>query len=190
MNRRSLFIVVLVVITACLSALASGSAAGDPRGVAPTSGSVFISGNPFAGQILTATASGFALGTPPGQYVYTWYRCASLTDMPGSGTCATVDRTSSSTSSVMDTYTVVAGDIDHYIKVVATVTNTCTSGCNSVSATASFGGMAVGPTGDLGPTGEIGPTYDVGPTGGVGPTGAAGPTGTAGPTGPPQRHSS
>ena len=56
-----------------------------------------------SGKTLTATASGFALGVPAGQYVYTWYRCANASDIPGDtpgpGICSTVDRTSSATSS-------------------------------------------------------------------------------------------
>ncbi|HEY2355067.1 MAG TPA: hypothetical protein VGH79_09245 [Gaiellaceae bacterium] len=119
---------------------------------APTPGSVAITGTSQFGHTLTATASGFGLGTPSGTYVYKWYRCTNASDTPGAGTCTTVDRTSSATSSTTDTYTPVAtptpGDIDKYLKVVATVTNTCYSGCGSASATSS----AVGPIQGVAPT--------------------------------------
>jgi len=122
----------------CTEATATGTF---QHSVAPTPGTVAITGTAQSGQTLTATASGFGLGTPAGQYVYKWYRCTNATDTPGSGTCTHVDWTSSSTSSTTDTYTAVANDVNYYIKVVATVTNTCSSGCTPpASATSSAKG--------------------------------------------------
>lgn len=169
-------------VTGCSSVAATSSATSTIQGVAPTPGSVAVTGTPRSGQTLTATASGFTLGTPAGQYVYTWYQCASATDTPGSGNCTTVDRTSSSTSSTTDNYTVITADVGNYIKVVATLSNTCNSGCGPASATALFGGTGVGPTGDVGPTGAIGPADGLGSTGAAGSTGALGATGGIGPT--------
>jgi hypothetical protein len=153
------------------------------QGVAPTAGSIVIGGTPESRQVLTATASGFTLGAPAGQYVYRWYRCTNAADSPGSGTCTTVDRTSSATSSTTDSYTVVANDIDKFLKAVATVSNSCGSGCGSASAASSYDGAGLGPTGEFGPTGPVGPTGVIGPTGDVGPTGGIGPTNDLGATG-------
>jgi hypothetical protein len=153
----------------CNSASATSTATSVVKGVAPTSGSIATSGTPQSGVTLTATASGFSLGTPAGQYVYTWYRCASPTDTPGGVGCTTVDRVSSSTSSVTDNYVAVAADVENYLVVVAALSNSCASGCGSVTVTSSA--TSVGPTGSLGPTGAVGSTGQQGPTGGVGPTG-------------------
>lgn len=171
----------------CGSASATSSATSVLQGVAPTAGSAAITGTPQVGQTLTATASGFGLGTPTGQYVYTWYSCASAADTPGQGTCPHVDKTSSPTSSATDSYTAAAVDADNHVKVVVTVSNTCNSGCGSASATSAATSQlltVLGTTGLNGPTGYGGPTGVIGPTGSTGPTGALGTTGAAGPTGP------
>jgi hypothetical protein len=97
---------------------------------------VAITGTAAAGQVLTATASGFMLGAPAGSYIYTWYRCTNSADTPGSGTCTTIDQSSTATSSTTDTYTVVGGDSNYHLKVVAIASNSCATGCGSASASA------------------------------------------------------
>jgi RHS repeat-associated protein len=126
------------------SASATSAATAQVGGQAPTAGTVAISGTSQSGQTLTATASGFTVGTPTGQYVYTWYRCVNASDTPGQGTCTTVDRTSSATSSATDNYTAIGADVNDYLKVVVTASNSCPSGCGSVSATSAASSQVKG----------------------------------------------
>jgi hypothetical protein len=171
----------------CNTATATSPATSVVAGVAPAAGLVAITGTAESGQVLTATASGFTLGAPAGEYVYTWYACSNPSDTPGQGTCPHVDRTSSPTSSITDSYTATGVDADNYVKVVVTVSNTCNTGCGSAGATSAATNQVLtvlGSTGFNGPTGNLGPTgMDLGPTGDgfPGPTGADGPTGVVGP---------
>jgi|SRR5579862_2633837 len=134
--------VVATVTNSSGSPSATSPATSVVQGVAPTAGSVALTGTAQSGHTLTATASGFTLGTPAGQYTYYWYACASASNTPPSN--CTLDRTSSPTSSNTDAYTTVATDVDKYVKVVATATNSCTSGCGSASATSSATGVIQG----------------------------------------------
>jgi hypothetical protein len=165
----------------CDSASATSSAASVVHAAPPTAGSVAISGTPQAGQALTATVSDFSLGTPAGQYTYTWYRCDNATDTAGQGTCTTVVRVcgnpvqcsmpaSGWTSLTTDSYTPVADDVDHYLEVVATASNSCSSGCGSASATSSATSVIQGvtPTADsvaISGTVQVGQTLTATPSG-------------------------
>jgi hypothetical protein len=97
--------------------------------VAPTAGSAAITGTVQVGHTLTATPSGFTLGTPTATYSYQWeYSTTS------SGTYSPV-----SGGGTSSTYVVGAAYYNDYLKVVITASNTanppCHSGCNAVSAT-------------------------------------------------------
>ena len=105
------------------SATAWSSAALVP-GAAPVAGSVSISGAWAVDATLTASPSGFALGTPAGSYHYRWQRCADFT-------CATPTEVGADAAA----YTVVAGDDGAWLRVGVFVTNACASGCGQ-SATA------------------------------------------------------
>jgi RHS repeat-associated protein len=108
---------------------------------APTPGTPSITGTDNVGQQLTAH-SGTWGGFTPLTYVYAWYRCQNASDTPGQGTCTTVDRTSSSTSSTTDNYTAVSGDFNDYLKVVVTATNAAGSASANSAATGQVGGQA------------------------------------------------
>jgi RHS repeat-associated protein len=116
--------VVVTGTNAAGSATAPSPATGQIAGQAPTAGSVTISGTPQSGQTLTATPSGFNLGTPTATYSYQW-----MYSTTSGGTYTNISGATSST------YVLAAAYVNDYIKVTATATNTCSSGCGSASAT-------------------------------------------------------
>ncbi|HET8752085.1 MAG TPA: DUF6531 domain-containing protein, partial [Gaiellaceae bacterium] len=81
------------------------------------------SGTVQSGQTLTATPSGFNLGTPTATYSYQWTWSTTST-----GTYSNIAGATAST------YVVESAYVNDYLKVVITATNTCSSGCGSASA--------------------------------------------------------
>src|SRR5581483_494983 len=105
------------------------------QGVAPANtSSPTISGSAIDGQLLTA-GTGAWTGTTPLNFAYQWHSCTSAAP---SG-CSNVGTNSS-------TYTLASSDVNNYVYVTVTATNTCVSGCGSVSkdsaVTAQVAGVA------------------------------------------------
>jgi hypothetical protein len=124
--------------------------------VAPTAGSAAISGTAQVSHTLTATPSGFNLGTPTASYSYQWKYATSA-----AGTYVNV--ASGGTSS---TYVINSGYYNDYLKVVITASNTiaaCTSGCGSASATSSASSQVL-PAAPSGGTVYISGVVEVGNT--------------------------
>lgn len=108
-------------------ALGYGAASGSPAPTAPASTSApTLSGNAVVGQVLTATAGGWAGGAAG--YAYNWQRCDA-----GGGACALI------AGATAASYTLVAADAGSTIR--ATVTAISTSG--STVATSAPSGVVI-----------------------------------------------
>lgn len=108
-------------------------------GIAPTAGTVSISGTSTSEQTLTASLAGWTTGSPAGTTSYQWRRC----DAAGADCVDIAGATSS-------TLTLGGADVDATIRVVATRANSCTTGCASVNATSNQTAQVAGlaPTAD------------------------------------------
>jgi RHS repeat-associated protein len=147
-----------VVITAsnscgsgCGSASATSGASSVVKGVSPTAGSAAVSGTAQSGQTLTASPSGFSLGTPAATYSYQWQ------SSPDGSTWTNI---SSATAS---TYVIGSSLVNDYVRVVITATNTCSSGCGSASATSGASSQIL-PAAPSGGSAAISGTVQVGQT--------------------------
>lgn len=96
-----------------------------PDGVAPTAGSVSLSGSAVAGGTLTATPSGFDPGSPAATYAYAWRACAAATD--AFADCGSTLGTGSS-------FSPGTAAIGRFVVAQVTATNSCSSGCGSAVA--------------------------------------------------------
>lgn len=97
----------------CGTASATSANTATVEGIAPTAGTVAITGSAEVGQTLTATASGFTMGNPPATgYSWTWERCSASCTQVASG----VDDATS-------TYVLTESDRTYTMRATATVTN-------------------------------------------------------------------
>jgi hypothetical protein len=104
------------------------------EGVAPIAGTATASapGSPIVGDLASASAAGFSLGTPlAAGYTYVWQRCTTPN-------CVSATTIGGDTAS----YSLVAADAGSYVRVGILASNSCASGCGSSSTTYS---AAVGP---------------------------------------------
>jgi hypothetical protein len=95
---------------------------GAPQGTAPTAGTASVSGTADDTKVLTATASGFTLGDPPGAIHYKWQRCT---------TSACTSFTPIGTDK--NTFTLTRSEGGQYVRVGVYAVNSCPSGCGQTA---------------------------------------------------------
>lgn len=96
-----------------------------PGGSAPTAGTASITGTASIGSTLTASISGFGMGSPAGDVTYQWRRCGT-----SGGTCIDIAGATAST------YVPTGVDGGRTIRVIATVTNVWGSAAATSTQTA------------------------------------------------------
>ena len=105
-----------ITALAAAAVVASGALAGAAAGTPPTvTTQPSVAGTPLRGQTLTAQSGSWS-GTTPISFAYQWRRCSSA-----GGDCVNVGGATSAT------YTLVAGDVGHTLRVQVTATNSAGS---------------------------------------------------------------